>query len=126
MSFNEVQNNPRFKVQQSNRVLNPLVDYVGGGENNPLIVYAMFSFDGEEFRIKHMNLQNAGEFTVTAPGPTQTVVFTCSPPYKRVLGVVSFGGDFQVDPQPQYNIFSFTMTNLSGPFVGTVSYMIEK
>ena len=86
----------------------------------------MFSRVDGEFKIKPMNLQNAGEFLVTAAAPTQTVTFLCSPPYKRVLGTVSFGGSFQIEPQPDPSVFSFTMSGVSDPFYGTMSLMIEK
>lgn len=43
------------------------------------IVYASFTFNGSEFKIKPMNLNDYGEFQVTVAKPSQdTIIFTLS------------------------------------------------
>lgn len=84
----------------------------------------LFTFNGSEFKIKPMNKNNCGFFTVTpSGGPTQSVTFTCSAPFKHVIGNVTFDG-IVIEPQPDPSVFTFTLTGLTGaPFVGSALYM---
>ncbi len=89
------------------------------------IVYASFTFNGTEFKISPMNLNDYGEFQVTAPGGSSiTVRFITN--YSNVLGTMTTNYTVTVAKSAQ-NTISFTLTGLTpgNPYFGTLSLMIE-
>jgi hypothetical protein len=94
----------------------------------PIIIYASFEYTlSGEFRINPINLkQGVGQFQVTIPGgATQSIEFILEPGHSKVIGMISFGGNYSVE-QPSPTRFRWNLTGLSGaPYFGTLSLMIE-
>lgn len=110
-SFYETDNLPNFSVATKPQSLK--------------IVYASFIFDGTEFKIKPMNLNDYGVFQVTPPGGASVTIQFISD-YTNVIGLMTVNYTVTVS-KPTQNSFSFTISGLTpgDPYFGTLSLMIE-
>ncbi len=89
------------------------------------IVYASFTFNGTEFKISPMNLNDYGEFQVGRSGGSSiTVEFITN--YSNVLGTMTTNYTVTV-AKPSQKTIIFTITGLTpgNPYFGTLSLMIE-
>ncbi len=92
---------------------------------NLKIIYASFTFDGSEFKINPMNLNNYGYFLVGPPGGSSIdIQFITN--YTRVLGTMTFNNTVTVS-QPEQNTIIFTLSGLTPlqPYFGTLSLMVQ-
>jgi hypothetical protein len=76
-----------------------------------------------------MNLNGEGHgipkpVVVEPIGVNQSFQFVLNEGYSRVLGMISFGGQYSVESVTP-KIFRFNLFNLTFPFYGVVSLMIE-
>jgi hypothetical protein len=114
MAFYETQNLSNFLV--SSNISN---------SSNLKIVYASFTFDGSEFKINPMNLNDYGYFTVGVSGGTSIEIQFITN-YTRVLGTLTTNYTTTVS-QPSQNAIIFTLSGLTPlePYFGTISLMIQ-
>jgi hypothetical protein len=114
MAFYETQTLPNFSISS-----------LSIKQQQLKIVYASFIFDGSEFKINPMNLNDYGYFQVSPPGGSSiSIQFITN--YTKVLGTLTFDKTVTVT-QPSQNTIIFTLSGLTplAPYFGTLSLMIE-
>lgn len=127
MSFYNTSDLPSFGIKKSNRVETAIQDNIAGlVDTTTRVLYATFERSGDAYYIKPINIDDCGYFVVSEPAPTMTVEFFANSPYKRVIGMISYGRGYSVS-QPSANHVVFQLENTDiDPLFATMSFNLTK
>lgn len=117
MSGYQVQTKKNFKIKQTECCQETI---------EPQTIYCSFQRINNEVKVNPINLDSSiGYFEFSPISTNMEFNFICTPPYKRVIGVVSIGYPYGVS-NPTENVFHVSLPDLpNGDWFGTLSLMVS-